>query len=336
MVGLEPTAVFDAYWKFAAERLAMYTRRLSDPEGPWTDDPILQHFRFTNTYRACDRVTQYLLKEVQYRNDRPESGDEVFFRTLLFKIFNKVETWELLENHMGPLRWATIDLDEMDRILSEAVSRGVRIYSGAYIMPPPDLGRIRKHSNHLVLLSKMMSDGLPRLLSRARSLRAAYELILEYPGLGPFLAFQYAIDLNYSTLLDFEEQDFVVAGPGAIDGISKCFRGPIQYSAEVVIHRVTDSQEEHFARLDIDFDGLLGRRLMPIDCQNLFCEVSKYSRVAFPDVAGSSGRTRIKQGFTQGRDPLPEPFFPPKWNLSGPLRRGDCQTEMRRGQQHLF
>jgi hypothetical protein len=337
MVSLRPTAVFDAYWRFAAERLAMYTRRLSDPEGPWTADPILQRFRFTNTYRACDRVTQYLLKEVQYRDDRPESGDELFFRTLLFKIFNKVETWELLERRLGAMAWASIDLNEVDRILSEAVSRGSRIYSAAYIMPPPNLGKVRKHSNHLMLLSRMMDDGVPKLLSGSRSLREAYQLMLGYPGLGPFLAFQYAIDLNYSTLLDFEEQDFVVAGPGALDGISKCFECPIRLTAEDVIYQVAESQESHFARLDLDFDGLLGRRLMPIDCQNLFCEVSKYSRVAFPDVAGSSGRTRIKQGFTQVRDPLPEPFFPPKWNLAAPLpRRSDHHHAMARGQQRLF
>jgi hypothetical protein len=183
----------------------------------------------------------------------------------------------------------------------------------------------------------MMNDGMPKKLDRAKSLREAYELILGYPGLGPFLAFQYAIDLNYSTLLNFDEQDFVVAGPGAIDGISKCFEGPIRFTAEEVIHHVTESQEEQFARLDIDFDGLLGRRLMPIDCQNLFCEVSKYSRVAFPDVAGSSGRTRIKQGFTQERDPLPEPFFPPKWNLNTAICRTSRQHFSKmRGQQHLF
>lgn len=336
MVKLSPTKVFDAYWKFAAERLAMYMRRLSDPDGPWTDDPIMQRFRFTNTYRACDRVTQYLLREVQYRGDRSEDDEEVFFRTLLFKIFNKVETWELIEHRLGPVSWASIDLGEVDRILSEALSRGARIYSAAYIMPSPGLGKARKHSNHLALLSTMMDDGLPEKLARARSLREAYERLLKYPGLGPFLAFQYVIDLNYSTLMDFDEQEFVVAGPGALDGISKCFEGVGSLTAEEIIYQVAERQEKHFARLDLDFTGLLGRRLMPIDCQNLFCEISKYSRVAFPNVAGSNGRTRIKQGFSQMREPLPEPFFPPKWNLSPPAKSASYRAGSARGQQQLF
>ena len=33
----------------------------------------------------------------------------------------------------------------------------------------------------------------------------------------------YAIDLNYTTLTSHSEWSFVVAGPGALDGLSKCF-----------------------------------------------------------------------------------------------------------------
>jgi hypothetical protein len=139
--------------------------------------------------------------------------------------------------------------------------------------------------------------------------------LLGYPGLGPFLAFQYAIDLNYSTLIDFSEADFVVAGPGALDGIAKCFGGTASLSAAAMIHHVTENQDEEFARRGLTFPGLFGRKLQPIDCQNLFCEVSKYARVAHPDIPGISGRTRIKQ--TYGRPSLVgrEPLFPPKWRL---------------------
>lgn len=312
---LVPTKVFDAYWRFAAERLAMFKRRLQDPVGPWTDDQVLSGYRFTNTYRVCDRVSQYLLTDVQYREDRPDSAEQVFFRTMLFKIFNKIETWQLLEQQLGPIVWGRTNLADIQKVLRSALTRGARIYSAAYIMPAPNFGRVRKHSNHLALLDQMMRNRLPATLSRCQSLRDVYTHIRHYSGIGPFLAFQYAIDLNYSTLLDFDEQDFVVAGPGALDGISKCFENTNGLTAEEVIQYMVESQDEHFARLGIEFDGLHGRRLMPIDCQNLFCEISKYSRVAFPDVTGASGRTRIKQSFSQIRAPLPEPFFPPKWNL---------------------
>ena len=292
----------------------MFYRRYSDPVGPWTSDAILRSYRFTNAYRAIDRVSQYLIAEVQAREDRPQAPRELFFRTMLFKIFNRIETWEALEDRFGALEWRRLDLVKIDQALEELRLRGRKIYSAAYIMPSPALGHARKHSNHLALLKQMMEDRLPERVRQAPSLRSVYELILRYPGLGPFLAFQYTIDLNYSCMLDFEESEFVVAGPGALDGISKCF-ADADGTAEEIIHWVTDRQDAEFRRLGLDFPGLFGRRLQPIDCQNLFCEISKYARVAHPDIGGIANRTRIKQSYRQNARPIPKPMFPERWRI---------------------
>jgi hypothetical protein len=318
MVLLESTRVYDTYWRFAVERLAIFYRRLTDPCGPLTDDPILRSYRFTNVYRVADRVSQYLIREVQYRRDRSQAPSELFFRTILFKIFNKIETWEAIERQLGPLAWHRIDLEAVDAVLTAELARGRRIYSAAYIMPAPAFGRARKHSNHLALIRKMMDDRLPDRLRQAPSLQRVYETILDYPGLGPFLAFQYAIDLNYSTMLDFEEAEFVVAGPGALDGISKCFVSSNKRSAASIIYHVVERQQDEFARLGLHFNGLFGRPLQPIDCQNLFCEISKYARVAHPDIAGIANRTRIKQTYKRAPRPLTTPTFPPRWGLAVP------------------
>ena len=115
---MTPTVVFDTYWRFASERLAMFYRRYSEPAGPWTSDSILRRYRFTNAYRAADRVSQYLIAEVQTREDRPQTPGELFFRTMLFKIFNRIETWESLEDCFGPLEWRRLDLAKIDPCLS--------------------------------------------------------------------------------------------------------------------------------------------------------------------------------------------------------------------------
>lgn len=313
------TEVFDTYWRFAAERLQIYYRRMRDPVGPWTDDPILTTFRFTNTYRAADRVSQYLIQQVQYREDRSQVPAEVFFRTLMFKIFNRIETWEVIERNLGPVSWQATDLADADMLLDRLLQAGARIYSPAYIMPAPPFGHARKHANHLAMLAKMMADGLPGKLASAGSLKEVYEAILGYPGVGPFLAFQYAIDLNYSSLLNFDEADFVVAGPGALDGITKCFGSAGLKNAGGVIHAMVERQGLEFQRLGLAFEGLFGRPMMPIDCQNVFCEISKYARAAHPEIQGASGRTRIKQRYRPGHgEPFLPPFFPPKWNLNIP------------------
>src|SRR5438552_17301000 len=78
---------------------------------------------------------------------------------------------------------------------------------------------------------------------------------------------------------------------------------------------MVDHQDAEFMRLGLEFSGLFGRRLQPIDCQNLFCEVSKYARVAHPEVAGLANRTRIKQNYRPSRRPISLPQFPERWRL---------------------
>ncbi len=133
--------------------------------------------------------------------------------------------------------------------------------------------------------------------------------------MGRFLSFQYAIDLNYSELLDFEESTFVEAGPGALDGISKCFSATDGHSAEWLIRWVAERQSVEFAKRGLIFNGLFGRPLQPIDCQNLFCEISKYTRVVHPELQGIAKRQRIKQAYKKNERLLTPLAFPPRWKL---------------------
>jgi hypothetical protein len=311
---LKPTEVFDTYWRFAAARQQMYETRLRGQAPPWTKDTILASHRFTNCYRAADRVSQFLITQVCYRGD--QSWEEVFFRTLLFKIFNRVSTWRLLSSQLGQVSWGGYSFDAYDSILGDRHAAGERLYSAAYIMPSPPLGETRKYSNHLRLLELMMRDRAPEKVANATSMKAAFRVLAKYPGIGKFLAYQYLIDLNYAVGLAFSEMEFVVPGPGARDGIRKCF-GRLASGIEAeVIRYMADTQDEHFARLGLVFTGLRGRPLQLIDCQNLFCEVDKYARVAHPEIVGLSGRTRIKQAYRRDAAPLTA-WFPPKWGLNG-------------------
>jgi hypothetical protein len=314
---LTSSHVLASYWTLACERQRVYFGRLAGKPAPWTEDPVVGRYRFTNAYRAADRVSQDLLR-LQYRG--PQDPQDLVFRTLLFRFFNKSSTWELLERTLGPLTYDTFTVERYAAILDDALTHGNRVYSAAYILPPPQLGATRKHENHLRLIAHMMADELAKKLHEAPTLEAVYLLIKSYPSLGPFLSFQLTIDLNYSSLLSFDEDHFVVAGPGARSGIRKCFLDTGGMSDADVVRWMTDTQEEQCAELGLDFQSLFGRRLKLIDCQNLFCETDKYARVAHPEVVGVGGRTRIKQEFVAA-GPLPRPFFPPKWNLTDAVER---------------
>lgn len=327
-----PSPVFDTYWRFAAERQRVFFRRLEGRPPPWTDDPVLARYKFTNAYRASDRVSQYLLRHLIYRDSQPSGDDELFFRIVLFKLFNKIETWELLEQKLGSVTYEDYSFDRYDEILYEGLRLGRAIYSAAYIMPPGTraFGHPRKHQNHLRLLEQMMVDELPRRVADARSMQTAFELLRSYPTIGDFLACQLVTDLNYSALTSFSELEFVVPGPGALSGIRKCFLDTGGLSHVEIIRLMADRQDREFGRLGLEFRSLWGRPLQLIDCQNLFCEVDKYARVVHPEVTGRSDRTRIKQRFRPNESAIAY-FYPPKWGINEAVgrarfggRRLDC------------
>lgn len=313
----KPSVVFDTWWRFATERQKIFFKRLANEPFPWTDDPIMSAYKFTNVYRASDRVSQYLIRHVIYHDDLPSSPDEVFFRIIFFKLFNKIETWRLFERSLGPITYADYVFKHYDRVLTQAMSEDQAIYSAAYIMPSgsSSLGHSQKHRNHLRLIEMMMKDDLPQKLQDAPSMQRGFELLRGYPTIGDFLAYQFITDVNYSEITNFSEMDFVVPGPGALDGIRKCFIDYGGLNEPEIIRMMADRQEEEFARLGIEFQDLWGRRLQLIDCQNLFCEVDKYSRVAHPNIVGISGRTRIKQRYSLNSEPL-ECWYPPKWGIN--------------------
>jgi hypothetical protein len=310
------TIVFDTYWRFAVERQAIFFRRVDhlDPTAPQTTDPILQRFRFTNAYRASDRTSQYLIRHVIYEG--PQAYREVVFRSVLFRLFNLPSTWEALARGVGPIETAGFEPTRYATVLGAHAATGSPLYSAAYVIPPvATTGKSRKYEQHLELVRWMVEDRIDERIAGAGSLEAVFRVLAGYPSLGRFLAFQLAIDLNYGPNLGFSEMDFVAAGPGAAEGIRKCFDRRDDWSDDDIIRWVTERQEEEFAVRGLSFQSLWGRHLQLIDCQNLFCEIAKYSRVAHPEFTRAGGRSRIKRNYTPRHD-IERPWYPPKWGLN--------------------
>lgn len=309
------TPIFDTYWRFATERQNVFFKRILGGVPPFTNDSIIQKYKFTNAYRASDRVSQYLIKNVIYQGN--QSPKEVFFRILLFKLFNKIETWELLLEKLSEIRYSAYNFELYSKHLLHSIQSGNRIYSGAYIMPSAK-NRFRhslKFKNHLLLLELLMKDNVPNIITDCKKMEDVYNLLRSYPSIGSFLAFQYSIDINYSNLTSFNEMDFVVPGPGAKDGISKCFINKGEFSDEDIIKYMADNQQIEFEKRGFEFKNLWGRPLHLIDCQNLFCEIDKYARLAHPEIIGSSNRRRIKQQFKYNPQKI-DYWYPPKWGLN--------------------
>ncbi len=274
-------------------------------------DEVIDLYKFTNCYRACDRVSQYLIKNIIC--DNSVSCEDQFIRVLLFKIFNKISTWEMLVDKIGDISSKKFSLDIYAKVFKSMVKEGHSIYSAAYIMPSgkKEFGSGIKYENNLRLVERMLRDEFHKRVWDFKSLEDIYKSFLSYPTIGPFLAYQYSIDIAYSGYTEADESSFVIAGPGAKRGIRKAFRNLGGYSDSDVIKIICDKQEFEFDRLGLKFRWLKGRKLQLIDCQNLFCEFDKYTRVKFPEY--NLGRKRIKQKYHPSSEKI-DFTFPDKWN----------------------
>jgi hypothetical protein len=233
---------------------------------------------------------------------------------LLFKRFNLISTWQWIEKHFFPVMLEGFELDRYVQVFDQLRQQERSIYNTAY-----NAGRVQgpypdKHGNHLLALKQAEQSGLFQRILEAQSLRRVANLIQDIPGVGSWLAYQYSVDLNYTPHINFSENDYVVCGPGAKSGITKCYGDIPSSGYEDAVRHMVDSQDWLPAQYGYDFKDLFGRPLHLIDCQNIFCELEKYSRVSHPHLSGKHKTVRFRFAYDPTK-PNIRPFFPPKWNL---------------------
>lgn len=316
MEGLLPRpGVYETYWYFAYERQRIFEKRLRGEAEPWTNDSIFKEYKFCNSYRALDRVSQYMIREVCYSTSKNTPEDRLF-QIVAFRLFSLVETWQVIIKFLGrPPVIDDIVTGKFQQALEVAEQQNGKLYTHAFILAPVvAYGQAKKYLGHIELLKDMfINQKLGQKLLVAKSLQSVYEQLHDFPSIGNFMAYQIAIDLNYSAYINFSENDFTKAGPGALRGIHKVFLSIDDLTPEDVIMWMVEHQDEEFARLGYDFHGLFGRKLTAIDCQNIFCETDKYLRAAMPELASS--RVKIKTKFIKTPQKI-KIFLPPKWELA--------------------
>lgn len=326
----KPNENFPHYLYWICERMNIFWKKYNGDPQPWTADPILQNYKFTSVYRCLDRVSQYLLSRVIY-NGKEYEPEDMFFRILLFKHFNKNETWDMLEKEFGDITYET-GLENIAKFLDKAVDSGDTIYGNAYIVncffyQYPQYKHITgmsKHRAHFrIFEDEIFQNGHLYDFLEAKTFEDLYWVFRNMKIYGDFTAQQYCIDLNYSPLFNFSENDFVITGPGSLKGIGWTFDGASgkRYDYVGTIKWVHDN----FERLMGDFCEKTGMKWNPLpwepvptltNLQNCFCETSKFAKGL--GASFNKGRNeRIKHTYEKSPKKI-EFVFPPKWNAKLP------------------
>lgn len=323
------------FCKFSAERMNVYwARRNGLPREHWTEDPILQRYKFTNCYRILDRVSQYLITNISnagsYGTERGRLARtyDRFVRTYIFKMFNSVETWEAMPLDLRDLGYDSVSTRRALKDIqkwAEARQRHTPIFGNAYLMAPPD-GKMyhTRVALYLAGLEALLTttvegnDGcrVPswKAIMEAAYLSTSYRILRSIRGFGPFLAYQFAMDFAYGAEYAVDFNSFVVPGPGCQRGYQKVFG--VRTDAQMVsaLKAMYRNQVALFTYTGVGFPFLTAAPdLQTNDFQNLFCEFDKYSRVAYPKMGPPQvAKHKIKNTF-EPTAPIDAAVVPRNW-----------------------
>lgn len=197
----------EAFFSYSNERERVRILKESGAPRPWTDDPVLNEFRFCNIFREDDRTTRAFRETVR---EPLREDPRVLIATIAWRWFNRIETCERISCRT----WAEGDTATM----REALDGLYPIVTGAYmIKSPTGMNKLEG----LLLNIDTAKEHVPAILEACTSLESAHAALLKVPFLGPFLAYELVTDLRHTALLDTapDINTWASAGPGAIRGL---------------------------------------------------------------------------------------------------------------------
>ena len=255
---------------FIKERYAILQRRQWLPK-PWTQDPILQSYRFCNVYREDDTVTQWIK---QNWRDPHRNEPDVWFAMAVARFVNWPDT---LDEVGYPAPWTDFMRRKFVNTLAYRADQGKKVWTGAYLIHAGKGGSKIAHVAHDIL--DPLWERRDYILDGARSCEIFNQRLMEFEGLGSFMAGQITCDTKYTALLDtaLDWWDFAVPGPGSRRGLARVFGYPVDY-------RWKDAEwYVNLLHLKSGISPLvLEAKMPPIhaqDLQNCLCEFDKYERV---------------------------------------------------------
>ena len=216
---MQPEAV-ERFFGWINERHAIYQRRAGGNPPPWTDDPILSVYKFTNPFRENDRVTVWMRENWTRPHDNRPHG-EIIFNCCLFRM---VGTTEFADAHGWVSNWNPIFTKSL---ILDRLSKKQRTFTGAYIITNQGLKCSKAEVVVDHFLSPIWKDQgkLAEVSRETNSLQALHEAMASYRGWGGggFMSYEVVSDLLHTPVLA-QAQDRLTwanAGPGAIRGLNR-------------------------------------------------------------------------------------------------------------------
>ncbi len=296
---------FRRFWRFVNERQLIWHRRFVDKKkAPWTKNPTLREFQFTNVYRELDRGTLFLTQKILPMYDNPK---DMLFAIVIYRLFNHIPTWIRIEDwhgdvpHAGKWKWG-----EEAKQLRKWNNKGNQVFTSAFTVTGAAFaGSASKIDNICYLIEEIQHFLYHRDFQwwkevwNAKNMKDAWDKIRKIRGFGPFLAYELVIDINYAHRR-WGEDSFVNPGPGAKRGINAIYPD---------VHKVPDYIDtiKHLKKIqqkmlpkEFPYTDKVPKDMTLRNIEHSLCEFQKYEK------RRKGIRTGRARSFTPSKLPLPK------------------------------
>lgn len=202
-----------AYW--INERTSIYNKKEAGLPKPWTDDEILQQYKFTNAFRQLDRGTVVLHDMIDEKDVGLLNQELTFFNIVWYRLFN----WH---EHAYNCGWVT-HFTELEDYILKCSQTHKKIFTGAHMTT--GVAYEDKHISYLraAKIAWERRHEFVSFIKNNQTMEAVCEELLSLYMVGKFIAYELVCDLRFSSLLKNASDKLTWAnmGPGAQRGLKR-------------------------------------------------------------------------------------------------------------------
>lgn len=244
---------------------------------PWTNDPILQEYRFCNVNREHDTETRWIA--ANWRAPYSDHED-LWFAMVVARLFNWRET---LADIGFPTRFDAAYIKNMRRALAKRIAKGAKVWTGAYMVSTNGKPVDFKHDYVIEeVLRPAWADRADIRPVEGDTLESFFNRLIQCEGMGSFMAGQVIADLKYAEGAPlFHASDWetwATPGPGSRRGLNRVLERELRAPWPKDSFIETLQKLRSIMGPELRARGF-GRTLHAQDLQNCLCEFDKYERV---------------------------------------------------------
>ena len=192
---------------------------------PWTEDSIYLDNFFCNVFRYLDKTSKYIIKEAIEPN---EDNSELWKTIIVCRYISRLDTLQQLNK----CKLLINNQRALYEYLREMQYDREKIFTNAFIVNSKTSNGWKDKVTYLFSLIKDVYElcaSMPdRSLQIASTLEELYLTFITLDGVGPFMAYQYAIDFSYSERYlknATDKYDWTQLGLGAVRGMNRILTG---------------------------------------------------------------------------------------------------------------